>query len=475
MLKAIVATVLGLTVVAIPVAAGTTPSELRTYSYMRPVKYHPGDTERDPHHNTDFTVRVRVPGGVWQDLYEHNVQVDWNKPQNASIVYFDFKGRVEVVVQKNNGDFSRVAIRPTARGIKPLVKGGKVYFSLTKPENLSVEFDGDRLHNLHILAGDLSVSQRRPTPGPNVTIFGPGVHKPQDGSDTFKVSSGETVFIDGEAILEGAFAIENLHDVTILGRGMLETPRSFISVKNSRNVRVEGISVRGNFSCKGSQHVTFADIKVFTAWAWGDGVNVYSCKDFTLDRAFVRSSDDCFTIYAHRNDVYGDARDIRVTNSVFWADVAHAMFIGIHGNTDKPEVIENALFKNIDVLDIHEEQPEYQGVMAISAGDSNLVRNITFEDVRVENIKEGMLFNFHVGYNEKYNTSPGRGIENVLLRHVRFTGNGTWSPSVIAGYDASRRVRHVVLDDVVVGGKKLTATSRDLLSVGAFADEISYR
>lgn len=27
-------------------------------------------------HNDDYTVRVRVPGGEWKDLFEYNVQVD---------------------------------------------------------------------------------------------------------------------------------------------------------------------------------------------------------------------------------------------------------------------------------------------------------------------------------------------------------------------------------------------------------------
>jgi hypothetical protein len=194
-----------------------------------------------------------------------------------------------------------------------------------------------------------------------------------------------------------------------------------------------------------------------------------------MDRAFVRSSDDSFTIYAHRGDIYGDARNIKVTNSVLWADVAHAMFIGMHGDSDKPETIENALFENIDVLDIREEQPEYQGVMAISAGDSNLVRNITFENIRVEHITEGKLFDFRVGFNRKYNTSPGRGIEDVVLRHIIFTGKGTWDASTIEGYDADRRVRRIRLEDIKVGRSKLTGAARDLVKLGNFVDDITFR
>ena len=39
-------------------------------------------------HNDDYTVRVRVPGGDWKDLFEYNVQVDMDRVQDASMVQF---------------------------------------------------------------------------------------------------------------------------------------------------------------------------------------------------------------------------------------------------------------------------------------------------------------------------------------------------------------------------------------------------
>lgn len=52
-------------------------------------------------HNDDFTVRVRFPGGEWQDLYEYRIRVDWDRPQDASLVYFDFTGAVRDVLIEN--------------------------------------------------------------------------------------------------------------------------------------------------------------------------------------------------------------------------------------------------------------------------------------------------------------------------------------------------------------------------------------
>ena len=46
-------------------------------------------------HNDDYTVRVRMPGGEWQDVFEYKVQVDLDKPQDASMVQFDMGSPVE--------------------------------------------------------------------------------------------------------------------------------------------------------------------------------------------------------------------------------------------------------------------------------------------------------------------------------------------------------------------------------------------
>jgi hypothetical protein len=154
--------------------------------------------------------------------------------------------------------------------------------------------------------------------------------------------------------------------------------------------------------------------------------------------------------------------------------------IGIHGNTPtpahpEPEVLERIRFSNIDILDHDEDDPEYEGAIGIMAGDDNLVRDVTFEDIRVERIEEGKLFNLHIAYTPKYNTSPGRGIENILLKNISFTGEGAPSASVMYGYDAQHKVRSIVIDNVTVGGRKLTAPEINLLDIGQFVEGVSFK
>ena len=103
-------------------------------------------------HNDDYTVRVRIPGGEWKDLFEYNVQVDMDNVQNASMVQFDMGSAVEVMVKKNNGSVREVTIRPLSKGIEYKQIQNAILFTLEKPQYLSIEFDGDRLHNLHLFA-----------------------------------------------------------------------------------------------------------------------------------------------------------------------------------------------------------------------------------------------------------------------------------------------------------------------------------
>ncbi|MFV3126475.1 glycosyl hydrolase family 28 protein [Niveispirillum sp. KHB5.9] len=444
------------------------------------LRVHPSPKELQyTHHNDDFTVQVRTPDGAWQDLYEWNVRVDLDRPQDASMVYFDFTGTVELRAQKNNGRFQTVTVGPETDAPVPSVQDGKVHLMLDRPRNLALFFDDDRLHNLHIFAGDPVAAPE----GSNVRRFGPGLHRLPEGEDAFRLRSGETAYLEGGAVLMGSFRVEDASDVRILGHGLILAPPgkngAQFQVLRSRDVTVDGPIITQADSGVGriamSRDVRVSDVKGISGGKWTDGINVYSSEKVALDRLFLRTSDDCLTIYTSRNEIVGDARDITIRNSTLWSDIAHAMFIGIHGNTPKPEVIERVRFENIDVISIDEDDPEYEGVMAITAGDSNLVRDVEFNNIRVDRIEEGKLFNFHVGYNTKYNTSPGRGIENIRLRDIRYSGVGLPSASLIAGYDEKRGVRGVSIENLVIGGRRITGLADANLEIGSFTQGITIR
>ena len=142
-------------------------------------------------------------------------------------------------------------------------------------------------------------------------------------------------------------------------------------------------------------------------------------------------------------------------NSTLWADVAHPIFIGIHGNTENPEIIEDVTYINIDILDHKEKQVDYQGCLAINGGDNNLIRNIRFENIRIEDFRQGQLVNIRIFFNEKYCTAPGRNIENILFKDISYNGQHA-ELSMIIGYSEERKVKNIRFENLSINGQVIS-------------------
>ena len=224
------------------------------------------------------------------------------------------------------------------------------------------------------------------------------------------------------------------------------------------------------------------DVRCISHPAWGDGLNVFGGFDSILfDRVFCRNSDDCTTAYATRKGFSGSTRNVTMRRSTLWADVAHPVFIGIHGNAERGDTIENLLYENIDILGQAESQVDYQGCMAINCGDNNTVRNVTFDNVRVEHIRRGCLVQVRVGYNQKYCATPSRSVENVTFRNIRQwtdayresrRSDSVPQTSIICGYDAQRTVKGVTFENLKVNGRVLHDKMKDKPSWYATADYV---
>lgn len=405
--------------------------------------------------NNDFTVKVRPEGkSKWVLVPTYLVKVDEVREtkhhvEHASMATFDFSEKVEIAVTYNKGEIDSARVRPLSYDIPFTIEGNTLQFSLEKPANLSVEVNGDIFHNLHLFANPLDTFEIDKK-NPDLIYFGPGIHRFEGGE--FRIPSGKTVYVAGGAVMMGRMLIENVHDVKLLGRGIIDpSVKMGIRIANSRNVYVEGLMAT-QCATGGSDSVTIRNVKVISYFGWGDGMNVFSSRNVLFDRVFCRTSDDCTTVYGTRLGFEGPSSNITMQNSTLWADVAHPIFIGIHGNVNKPEILENLNYVNIDILDHKEKQLNYQGCLAINAGDENLIRNVRFEDIRIENFRQGQLVNLRIFFNEKYCKAPGRGIENVVFKNVSYTGNRA-EISVIEGYDAQRKVRNIRFENLRINGQ----------------------
>ena len=441
-----------LILIATAIATLTAAAETRTYTAPPEAPL-----------NKTFKVEVRGEGEQWKAVDVYNVKVDevedsGHKVKDSSMAYFDFDGTVDVRVISSVA-VKDASVRPMSYGITPGVSGDTLTFTLDRPRLLSVEVNGDRFNNLQLFANPMETDApkniKKFTANKKNVYFGPGYHR----IDTLRVESGSEIYVAGGAYIDGHIEIEGADNVRVHGRGMIYPERKIgIYVKRSRNVEIEGVFTT-QCAVGGSDSVSIDNVKVMSYYGWGDGFNVFASNNVSYSNVFARTSDDCTTVYATRKGFNGGCRNIRMEHSVLWADVAHPFMIGIHGSaaelgTDAPaDTIRDVEYRDIDVLDMKERQIDYQGVFAIIAGDNNYVRDITFSDIRVEDFRQGKLFDIRVVFNRKYNAAPGSLIENINFDDIEY--NGTRSElSMIIGYDESRKVRGIHFNDLTINGKK---------------------
>ncbi len=414
-------------------------------------------------HDYDVYVRPRS-SEEWTRIDTYMAKANAPTPEGGhrvseySYAMFDFTGDVFVRVVSRYKKFSQARVRPDYRGVIANVQNDStVQFLLFQPENLSVELDGDITRNLLLFTSKPLVTKAEAEKearrqGRRFVSYAPGLYR----QDTIRVASGTTVYLEGGSYFTGTFAIEDARDVSIVGRGIARPANGYegCHVHRSENVVIDGL-VLCTCPVGGSDGVSLHDVRSLSHPAWGDGLNVFASSNVLYDRVFCRTSDDCTTAYATRKGFTGNARNITMRNATLWADVAHPIFIGLHGNPAVGDTIENLRYENIDILCQAEPQVDYQGCLAINSGDDNLVRNVVFDNIRIEDIQCGSLLHVKVGYNQKYCTAPGRGVSDVTFRNIRYRGQAPYL-AVINGYDEQRKVTGIRFEGLKINRRTIS-------------------
>ena len=423
----------------------------------------------------DYSMKVRESGARWQavDLYHAKVAEVVNTTttiKKTTFAYFDCAGNVEVSLKTAKGAVKSVKIRPLSLGIKPVIEGNNITFKIKANQYVSVEINGNIFNNLQVFANKLE-SNKPLAADTDVIYYGPGLHR----AGKINMKSGQTLYIAGGGVVEGSINIDHVKDVHIKGRGILTqiatTPQGTVGknvIQSNRNdavainysasVDVDGIIIlphKYSVLIGQSKSVNISNVKSFSSEGNADGIDIFSSTAVTLDHLYMRNSDDCIAIYGHRWNYYGNTKNVIIKNCILWADVAHPILIGTHGDSVQPDTLANIRFSNIDILDQHENQMDYQGCLSLNAGDSNLIENILFDDIRIEEIRKGQLFNLRVMYNKKYNTSAGNAIRNILFSNVTYTGSQV-PHSIITGYDNKRSINHIIFENLRINGIYIT-------------------
>lgn len=459
----------------------------------------------------DYILKVRAIGDEnWQEVPTYQVKVDMHDVRYASMAYFDFEGEVELEV---SGPFyiCQAKVRPLSRGIEVENDTKKIRFKLSKPENLSVELNQNRYHNLHIFAGSLAKadiveegqkSQYVKIEGAlnRANFLGSGLFTTQEFQKkrklwigpglyyvdecTMHIPSNTEIYIEGGAVIVGAFICENVSNVKLWGRGVFYQAgfERFNGINGIRLSFCSNISLEGMIfvnPCHYTVHmgkcddIKITDIKAFSCEGWSDGIDMMSCSNVAINGGFLRNSDDCIAIYGSRWSYHGNSSNILVENLTVWADVAHPLMVGIHGEHEKNgDTISEITFRNIDILEHNEPQAGYLGCMTLNAGDKNTIENVLFEDIRIEPFLHGKVLDVQVRWNKDYNPAPGKAIKNVTFRDIDYLGEDEVK-SMINGYDESHFVSGILIENYRRKGKVCRSFEEANIKVGRHAFNVS--
>ena len=405
--------------------------------------------------------------------------------------------------------FEEVVVRPLSLGIKPDVQGSAVSFRVERPCQATVEFDGIS-GALHLFADP---ARQYVLPKENLLYFGRGEH--DVGRITLK--SGQTVFLDEGAVVYGEIYAEDVENVAILGKGILDhskaeaavedtdfidPPRpSPIEIRYSKSVLIRDIVVRDPCFlavrpiCCEDVHID--NIKIIGCWRYNsDGIDLINSRNCLIENCFVRSFDDSLCLKGfcypfadqmrHNGKVYDLMENVTFRNCVVFNDWGKALEVGVDICAAE---IRSCRFENCDVIHAT------HSIMDVSNVDYADVHDIVFENNRAEygEVSYPMVYQYTdeqeypgasadympllimnaVYYSEVY-SSPGerRGkIRDITFRDISVTAP-RMPPSLFSGFNPEYGVENVTVSGLRLNGQPVSGMEQANFEVRDFVKNL---
>lgn len=424
-------------------------------------------------HSTDTFVTVNG-----EDCYVYETNVNHTRmwvsnycpPMSRTpITYFDFEGTVEITVTVPNIELETVKISPLSYSIEPEVdkEAHTVTFRVDTPDAYTLQFNDAPERAVHIFANEIE-TDLPDFNDPNVIYIGPG----EWNIESIMLKKGQTLYLAGGSVVHGIVNANFESDITVCGRGILDCSHldgwqgrsASIPLKFDycKNVVIKDIIVLNSnaWACQAynSSDGVIDGLKIITSRPNGDGISIQSCQNYQVTNGFVRSWDDSLVV---KN--YGkNSEDITFSNMQLWTDLAQSMEVGYETNKGKKEnaSMTNLVFEDITVLNNF-----HKPVISVHNGDDALLDNIVFRNIVVEHEEIGSgdgdempyLIDINIMQSSNWSSTTERGkIQNVTIENVTFL-EGVENASRIQGYDAEHKVENVIITNLNLFGKKITA------------------
>jgi len=407
--------------------------------------------------------------------------------------------------------FTTCVIRPLSANVTPVVKDGKVTFTLPHPGGYTVELDGS--HNALHLFVDPPMDYKVSPDAKGVHYFGPGVHR----VGVLQLKDGETVYIDEGAVVYGSIHAKGVHGVRILGRGILDNSENVeeilfkldklgdgstdtgnsrrehtIQLVDSSDIELEGITIRDslvyNVACFGCSNISIKNCKTIGCWRYNsDGIDLHNCRNARVSGCFVRTYDDSLCAKGHTGYQFDTCEDIVFENCVVWNDWGKALEIGAE---TRAEHLRRIVFRNCDV--IHATHP----AIDIMNVDYGRVHDVLYENINIEyesvnprpaiqkddaspfvvdpkSTYMPMAICFNIQKHAEYSSGLERRgyIYDITLRNIRIHAD-RMPPSSFYGFDEEHAVSSITIDGLFLGDRRITTLDEAMIKVGEHVSNV---
>ncbi|CAM3031549.1 glycosyl hydrolase family 28 protein [Rariglobus hedericola] len=381
--------------------------------------------------------------------------------EKADFAVFECTGPtlISIVAESSAAD---AQVKPLSAGIIPEIENRTIQFQIEGPRNLCIDVPG--LKPLFIYANAPEIN--KPSAGEEgVHFFAAGaIHE----AGEIVLKNGETLYIEGGAVVRGFVRSNGATNVAIRGHGILDgryhsyaqgdRVRSVIfahctGVEVSDIIMIEPTSWMLVFACCRDVHVD--GLKQIGSCMSSDGIDICASSDVLIENCCLRNDDDNIAIKAGVFEKVlhwtNNVENVIVRHCIFLnGQPGNAMEIGYELSTDR---VSNVVFEDIDVINAHGDG----AVFSIHNGDRAIVENIRWENIRVEHYWD-KLVDFRV-VRSRYNRDTERGIiRNIHLKNIRVIHayfNPGCSTSLISGYTAEKPVHDVHFEDFYLNEKKV--------------------
>ena len=442
----------------------------------------------------------------------------------CGFVLFETDETVTVQIEAAK-EFGEVVIRPLSKHIKPVINGKTVEFTLSENGSFTVEFDGyhECLTVFSNPVKDFGIDKN----GKDVIYFGPGVHE----AGEIEVKSGQTVYLDPEAVVYGAITGYSVHNVQILGYGVLDGSHikrhdetyypvlengvfkdgincikswienspgympGNIQIWQGEQIKIEGPVLRDSaiFALRIAlvDGILIDNIKTIGMWRYNsDGIDFFNSKNAVVQNCFLRNFDDCIVIkgivgYHNRNN-----ENMIIRGCTVWCDWGGALEIG--AETNAPQY-RNITFEDCDLI---------RGTfdyMRIHHNNNADIHNIVYRNIRCEYSKYyetpvlqendaqeyacnekkypcviRLLIVASGLYGEKGNYKNGN-IHDIKFEDIKiFADDEAVVPlPAFTGLDSEHKISNVLIDGLYLNGKRITDKKR--ITCNEFASGVEIR